>query len=98
MSEINNETDVDDINVVDNAAKLSNESRESFYTVNESILQAGVTMSFRKTEYSEWKCLMFGSTDFTFTPQKGGEPNWFWRGTQHLILGHKWINRGLNDD
>ena len=58
------------------------------YTVNESILQAG---TIRKIEHSEWKCLMFGSTDFIFIPLKGDEPNWFWRWTQHLILGHKWI-------
>ena len=79
---------------------MSNESRESFYTVNESIVRvdtvrAGVTMSFRKTEYSEWKCLMFGSTDFTFIPLKGDEPNRFWRWTQHLILGHKWIKEKM---
>ena len=75
---------------------MSNESRESFYTVNESTVQAGTisvagAMAIRKTERSEWKCLMFGSTDFIFTPLKGDEPNWFWRWTQHLILGHKWI-------
>ena len=64
-------------------------------TVNESILQANTaqacTLTFRQIEYGEWKCLVFGSTDFIFIPQKGDEPNWFWRWTQHLILGHKWI-------
>ena len=74
-------------------------------TVNESILQANTVhagtisvagaMAIRKTERSEWKCLMFGSTDFTFMPLKGDEPNWFWRWTQHLILGHKWIKEEM---
>jgi hypothetical protein len=80
---------------------MSNESRESFYTVNESILKANtvqaVTVTLRKIEYSEWKCLMFGSTDFIFTPVKGDEPNWFWRWTQHLILGHKWMKEKRHD-
>jgi hypothetical protein len=72
------------------------------YTVNESILQestmpAGVTMGIRQIEYSEWKCLMFCSTDFIFIPLKGDEPNWFWRWTQHLILGHKWIKEKRHD-
>ena len=71
------------------------------YTVNESILQTDTVqacgITFRKTEYSEWKCLMFGSTDFIFTPLKGDEPNWFWRCTQHLILGHKWIKEKRHD-
>ena len=72
---------------------MNDESRESFYTVNESILQTNTvpvgTMTFRQIEYSEWKCTMFGSMHVR--PLKGGEPNWFWRWTQHLILGHKWI-------
>ena len=71
------------------------------YTVNESILQANTvqagTLTVRQIEYSEWKCLMFGSTDFIFIPLKGDEPNWFWRWTQHLILGHKWIKEKRHD-
>jgi hypothetical protein len=87
MSEINNETDVDVTDVVDI-------SREAFCTVNESAVQEG-TITFRKIEYSEWRCLMFAST--YFIPLKGDEPNWFWRWTQHLILGHKWIKEKRHD-
>ena len=45
-------------------------------------------------EQSPWKCHLFGGHigyGMTYRPQKGGEPNWFWRMTQHLILGHKWV-------
>jgi hypothetical protein len=45
-------------------------------------------------EFSEWQCLMFGGTDtdgWTWRPLKGGEPNWFWRKMQYLILGNKWV-------
>ena len=44
-------------------------------------------------EYSEWKCHVLGGKEYgvTYTPLKGKEPNWFWRMTQYLILGHKWV-------
>ena len=71
------------------------------YTVNESAVQESTvqaaTMTFRQIERSEWKCLMFGSTDFIFIPQKGDEPNWFWRWTQRLIFGNKWIKEKRHD-
>lgn len=41
-------------------------------------------------ERSEWKCCMFGD-GLVFTPEKGKEPNWFWRWTQFICFGHKWI-------
>ena len=45
-------------------------------------------------EQSEWKCYLFGnSTDnqgIIWTPNKGCEPNWFWRKMQYLILGNLW--------
>lgn len=47
-----------------------------------------------KLELSPWKCHLFGDDKgygITYKPQKGAEPNWFWRMTQHLILGHKWV-------
>jgi hypothetical protein len=45
-------------------------------------------------EKSEWKCYLFGSQDgggFVWYPNKGVEPNWFWRKMQFLILGNKWV-------
>tara|TARA_R110000765_G_scaffold143522_1_gene245177 strand:+ start:1105 stop:1542 length:438 start_codon:yes stop_codon:yes gene_type:complete len=50
-------------------------------------------------EYSPWKCFLFGSygaDNITYIPLKGKEPNWFWRMTQHLILGHKWVKEQDN--
>jgi len=45
-------------------------------------------------ELSPWKCHLFGDDKgygMAYRPQKDAEPNWFWRMTQHLILGHKWV-------
>jgi len=45
-------------------------------------------------EKSEWKCYLFGNTStnqgMIWIPNKGMEPNWFWRQMQYLILGNKW--------
>lgn len=52
------------------------------------------TFSFTPVEYSEWKCYLFGTTDgsgLVWQPNKGGEPNWFWRKMQFLILGNRWV-------
>ena len=41
---------------------------------------------------SKWTCQLFGSdSDIEWTPQKGKEPNWFWRTMQYLCFGNKWI-------
>ena len=45
-------------------------------------------------EFSEWQCLMLGGTRtdvLAWRPRKGGEPNWFWRNMQYLILGNQWV-------
>ena len=44
-------------------------------------------------EPSEWSCELFGCNNYglVLRPQKGHEPNWFWRKMQYLILGNKWI-------
>ena len=50
--------------------------------------------TFTMPELSPWKCYLFRDDKgygMTYRPQKGAEPNWFWRMTQHLILGHKWV-------
>tara|TARA_B110000208_G_C11364908_1_gene282675 strand:- start:262 stop:507 length:246 start_codon:yes stop_codon:yes gene_type:complete len=51
-------------------------------------------LELREPEFSEWQCLMFGGTrnnGLAWRPLKGGEPNWFWRKMQYLILGNKWV-------
>lgn len=44
-------------------------------------------------EPSEWQCELFGMgpDGVVLRPQKGGEPNWFWRWTQYLAFGCKWV-------
>ena len=52
---------------------------------------------FKLPEYSEWTCHLFGHRGgLVYPPLKGKEPNWFWRMTQHLILGHKWVKEQDN--
>jgi hypothetical protein len=47
---------------------------------------------FQMPKQSEWRCRMFGgaSSGFYFRPNKGDEPNWFWRKMQYLCFGHVW--------
>ena len=48
----------------------------------------------KNPEFSEWQGLMFGNKGndgLVWRPLKGGEPNWFWRKMQYLILGSKWV-------
>ena len=48
----------------------------------------------RQPEPSEWKCYLFGNSadnqGIIWVPNKGCEPNWFWRKMQYLVLGNKW--------
>ena len=67
---------------------MTNES----ITIDTSKLEGFIT--FTTPELSPWKCHLFGADKgygLTYQPLKGAEPNWFWRMTQHLILGHKWV-------
>ena len=44
-------------------------------------------------EYSGWSCCLFGGdkdTGICWTPEKGKEPNWFWRFMQHMCFGNHW--------
>lgn len=41
-------------------------------------------------ERSEWQCRIAG---VTWIPNKGDEPNWFWRKMQYLLLGAVWERR-----
>jgi hypothetical protein len=52
------------------------------------------TYSVSIPEKSEWKCYLFGTIDgsgLVYRPNKGAEPNWFWRKMQFLILGNRWV-------
>ena len=55
---------------------------------------------FKLHECSEWTCHLFGANrghGIIYRPLVGQEPNWFWRMTQHLILGHKWVKEQDNE-
>tara|TARA_B110000503_G_C6794012_1_gene268391 strand:- start:22 stop:267 length:246 start_codon:yes stop_codon:yes gene_type:complete len=68
--------------------------------LNFTVDASNIGEQFWIAESSEWKCHLFGyvkNSGITYTPKKGEEPNWFWRMTQHLILGHKWVKEQDND-
>jgi hypothetical protein len=62
-------------------------------TINEE--QAKGFTVLRLTEQSKWKCYLFGGSvdglGLVWIPNKGCEPNWFWRKMQYLILGNLWV-------
>lgn len=52
------------------------------------------TFIIDQPERSEWLCHLFGCVDdFTWRPNKGKEPNWFWRWMQFLFFGNRWEKR-----
>jgi hypothetical protein len=54
----------------------------------------GASATFILPEESEWSCYMFGGDEsggFRFRPCKGNEPNWFWRWTQWIVFGNRWV-------
>tara|TARA_R110002020_G_scaffold25209_2_gene82078 strand:- start:329 stop:550 length:222 start_codon:yes stop_codon:yes gene_type:complete len=62
--------------------------------MNNEIFLSAEKCIVKDPEFSEWQCLIFGGTGdggFRWRPLKGGEPNWFWRKMQYLILGSKWM-------
>ena len=52
---------------------------------------------FKMPEKSEWQCYLFGGEPdgqgMIWIPNKGKEPNWFWRKMQYLILGNLWVKK-----
>ncbi len=50
---------------------------------------------FQHPAMSEWQCYLFGNKPgdlgIVWRPEKGKEPNWFWRKMQYLILGNLWV-------
>ena len=53
------------------------------------------SFSISMPEKSSYTCFLFGGSSsancMAWTPDKGEEPNWFWRLMQYLILGNKWV-------
>lgn len=39
---------------------------------------------------SEWKCELFGGSNFIWRPRKEQVPNGFWRLMQFLVFGNRW--------
>jgi hypothetical protein len=49
-------------------------------------------------EGSEWSCQLFGGGEggIVWTPEKGKNPNWFWRLMQYVFFGNRWIKKKRN--
>lgn len=52
---------------------------------------------------SDWVCYLFGGNfvnGLSWTPEKGKEPNWFWRWMQYFFFGNKWekLNKSFDKD
>jgi hypothetical protein len=59
-------------------------------------------LEFKVYKESEWICYLFGNDPDTnwglaYTPQKGGEPNWFIRWMMKICLGCTWVRRSKED-
>jgi hypothetical protein len=54
-----------------------------------------IDYSIKIPEWSDWKCYLFGGKESTvcmiWQPEKGNEPNWFWRKMQYLFFGNRWV-------
>ena len=64
---------------------------KDFIQLEDSTIQEIAT-----SEQSEWQCYLFGNnpknnTGLVWRPNKGCEPNWFWRKMQWLIFGNYWV-------
>ena len=48
--------------------------------------------AFNFPRQSDWECELFGAgRSLTFRPRAGCEPNWFWRWTQWVCFGNRWV-------
>lgn len=65
---------------------------EIIYTID-----PGKIVGVKMPERSDWTCFLFGgrpeNSGIQWTPDKGKEPNWFWRKMQFLILGNRWVKK-----
>ena len=48
-----------------------------------------------KDQPSGWTCYLFGAKNqgITWQPNNENLPNWFWRTTQFLIFGNRWVKK-----
>jgi hypothetical protein len=61
-------------------------------------IDIGTPFFMPNQEMSDWKCYLFGSDGITFQPEKGKEPNWFWRMMQYLLLGNRWVKEYVKEE
>ena len=50
--------------------------------------------SFVLPEYSDWVCYLYGGGkrfSMVWKPEKGKEPNFFWRWMQFICFGNRWV-------
>lgn len=51
-------------------------------------------LKIKVVELSKWSCNLFGGQDnngVCWRPQKGQEPNVFWRWMQFICFGNRWV-------
>jgi hypothetical protein len=71
---------------------MRNDEKLTYTTFDHPRMEEGWRIQTPKT--SDWVCYLFGSPGgwgMYYRPLKGGEPNWFWRKMQFLVLGHRWV-------
>jgi len=57
-------------------------------------IEEGKIITINVPELSEWSCLLFGATSgngLRWAPEKGKEPNFFWRWMQFICFGNRWV-------
>ena len=53
----------------------------------------------KRPKPSGWECELFGlGRQIVVQPYEGHVPNWFWRITQYLIFGNRWIWVGTDTE
>lgn len=77
-----------------NAAVIESISKDKLanfpYCISDSVYKL-----HKEPELSDWSCYLFGlgPRGLCFTPEKGKEPNAFWRLMQYICFGNEWFNR-----
>jgi len=77
--------------VKENKMKIESKGKLEWFDPS---LQNSIILNQNINDSSEWKCRLFGIDSFLFIPQKGREPNIFWRTMQYFLLGNKWSRDG----
>jgi hypothetical protein len=70
-------------------------NRITISTITDGFAIASRPFGLYRPAQSEWICHLFGSNGqgISWSPNKGEEPNWFWRKMQYLCFGNKWVKR-----